>query len=46
MNSAMEMILSDHTSPPALTYSAAYEGLPEPLQTNGLRQAKSSAGLH
>ena len=42
----MEIILSDHTSPPALAYPAAHEGLPEPLQTDALRQAKSGAVLH
>lgn len=41
----MEMILPDHTPPPALTY-LAHEGLPEPLQSDALRQAKSGAGLH
>lgn len=45
-NSAMEIILSDHTSPPALTYPAAREGLPQPLQTDAVRQSKSGAGLH
>lgn len=42
----MEMILSDHTSPPALAYLAAHEGYPEPLQTDALRQAKIGPGLH